>query len=70
MQFDVYTEKTIKLMVENKFDQYINVMGKVELPEYNKVVLIYSKIKEYEEAAKQEILKEAADRRAKGNSND
>lgn len=64
---DVYTQRTLKLMEENGFDKYIDTMGKVEMPAKNKIFLMVDKVREYEEVAKQQIMKEAMDRRAKQN---
>ena len=61
---DVYTQRTINLMVDCKFDQYINLMAKYEASPEKKITLLLTKIKEYEEEAKQEIMKEAMDRKA------
>lgn len=61
---DVYKERTIKLMNENSFANYIKTMGKITLPDNNLNTLVLLKVKEFEEAAKQEIMKEAMDRKA------
>ena len=67
MIFDEYSEKTIELMVKYKLDQYLKLMGNADIPAKNKLSLLYYKIKEIEEKAKQDILSEATLRRAKMN---
>lgn len=61
---DVYTERTIKLMKENRFADYLRVMGKSELPDNNLITLALMKVREFEKAANDEILKEAMERKA------
>lgn len=60
---DQYTETTIKLMQEKEFDRYLKLMVESDIPTNNKIHLIYVKVKEFEEEAKQIILKAAAKRR-------
>ena len=59
----IYDETTIKMMVENNFDQYIKVMAESELPIENKVTLIYMRVKEYEEIAKQFVINASVKRK-------
>ena len=60
---DVYTETTIKLMQEREFDRYLKLMIESDIPENNKIHLIYLKVKEFEEEAKNIILKAASKRK-------
>ena len=60
---DVYTETTIKLMQEREFDRYLKLMIESDIPENNKIHLIYLKVKEFEEEAKNIILKAATKRK-------
>ena len=61
---DIYTETTIKLMKEHKFDEYLKTMTAVHIPNKNLITLVYLKVQEFVDAANQEILKAASDRRA------
>ena len=60
---DVYSETTIKLMQEREFDRYLKLMIESDIPENNKIHLIYLKVKEFEEEAKNIILKAASKRK-------
>ena len=60
---DVYTETTIKLMQEREFNRYLKLMIESDIPENNKIHLIYLKVKEFEEEAKNIILKAASKRK-------
>jgi len=61
---DIYTEKTIKKMHEHGILQYFKLMlDDVNIPEKNKITLLYLKIKDYEKSVNEEILKEATKRR-------
>ena len=60
---DIYSKTTIKFMVQNNFDQYIKVMAESELPIENKVTLIYQRVKEYEEVAKQFVINASVKRK-------
>ena len=60
---DVYTETTIKLMQEREFDRYLKLMIESDIPENNKIHLIYLKVKEFEKEAKNIILKAASKRK-------
>ena len=60
---DIYTETTIKLMQEKEFDRYIELMVNSDIPKNNKIHLMYSKVKDFEEEAKQIVLKAAVKRK-------
>lgn len=61
---DVYTERTIELMKENRFADYIKVMGRSDIPDNNLIKLVLMKVHEFEKEANQQIMKEAMDRKA------
>lgn len=61
---DVYTEKTLELMNQFNFDQYLKLMADSAIPKKNKITLVYLKIKDFEEEAKKIIMQEAMDRKA------
>ena len=65
--FSVYEDRMIKLMKENKFEQYLKIMANSELPTDNKLKLIILKYKEYQEEANKQIMAEAMERREKLN---
>ena len=60
---DVFSEKTIKLMIENNFDRYLKLMADCDMPTKNKITLVFMKFKEFEKEANQIILDEAVKRR-------
>ena len=60
---DIYTKETINLMVENEFDRYIKLMADSNMPTKNKITLIYLKVKDFEKAVTETILKEATKRK-------
>ena len=62
---DVYTERTIKLMQEHKFDEYLKLMADSQIPRKNKIAFVYLKVQEFEEEANKQIMQEAMDRKAK-----
>ena len=64
---DIYTEETIKFLIEKDFDKYIKLMSDSEMPTKNKITLIYLKMKDAEKTVLDKILKEATIRREKLN---
>ena len=65
---DVYTEKTIDLLEKHGQDaNFSNLLSNNEMPAKNKLTLIYLRIQEIEELAKQEIMAAAMQRRAERN---
>ena len=64
---DIYTEETIKFLVENDFDRYLKLMAEADIPTKNKISLMYLKIKDAEKSTLDKILKEATVRREKLN---
>jgi len=62
--YDVYTQETIKEMKKLSNRGYFeSLMNMKDIPAENKLVLLYTKIKECEKAATDRILKEATKRR-------
>ena len=61
---DVYAEKTIELMLKGRWEQYLDLMNGAEIPTKNMITLVYLSMKDYEEAANQEIIKASVERRA------
>ena len=61
---DAYKERTIELMKKNGFDDYLKNMCNITIPTNNLIYLVLSKVHDFEQAANEEILKEASARRA------
>ena len=61
---DIYTKEIIKKMNENGILQYFKLMlDNKEIPEENKITLLYLKVKDYEKMVNEEILNDAMKRR-------
>ena len=64
---DIFTKETIEFLIENDFDRYLKLMVDADIPQKNKITLIYLKLKDAEKTALDKILKEATARREKLN---